>query len=139
MQYEKKNTKEILMEHGLKPTFQRLAIYNFLDKNRIHPTVDQIFSKIHHEIPTISKTTIYNTLNMFLEKNLILELTISGTEMHYDINVQPHHHFYCINCGNVFDIDMVCPHGNDKLKVVDGHLIHEIHGYFKGICKNCKS
>lgn len=137
MQMNKKDTKEILLEHGVKPTYQRLAIYDFLDQNRIHPTVDQIYSHLHEKIPTISKTTIYNTLGMFLEKKLILELTISGTEMHYDINVTPHHHFFCINCGKVFDLEIMCPHGNDQKTVIEGHQIHEVHGYFKGICKDC--
>ena len=133
------NSKEILTKYGLKPTYQRLAIYDFLDKNRIHPTVDQIYGQLHEKIPTISKTTIYNTLGMFMEKNLVIELTISGTEMHYDINVMPHHHFYCINCGTVFDIDLVCPHGNDQRSEIEGHRIDEIHGYFKGVCKDCRN
>lgn len=139
MKREKEASKEILLKHGLKPTFQRLAIYDFLDENRIHPTVDQIYNNLHHKIPTISKTTIYNTLNIFLQKNLIQELTISGTEMHYDINVSPHHHFYCTNCRRVIDLDIDYPNDHDEIKMVNGHLIQEVHVYFKGICKDCKN
>jgi len=133
----RKNTKNLLLQNGIKPTFQKIVIYKFLDHNRIHPNVDKIYAMIHEEIPTISKTTIYNTLNLFLEKNIVLGLTLSGTEMNYDINITPHHHFYCTNCGVVHDVFISCPLGNDKLKITDGHLIQEVHGYFKGICKNC--
>ncbi|MFP4548042.1 MAG: Fur family transcriptional regulator [Fidelibacterota bacterium] len=132
-----KNTKDILLKKGLKPTYQRIAIYDFLDKNRIHPTVDKIYAMLYPDIPTISKTTIYNTLKLFMKKNLVKGLTIGGAEKHYDVNVTPHHHFYCCKCGRVFDIDIHCPFYNNKQAMVDGNLVQEIHGYFKGTCKNC--
>lgn len=138
MEKETNKTKNLLLKNGLKPTYQRIVIYDFLDQNRIHPTVDTIYSMVHKELPTISKTTIYNTLNLFLDKNLILGLTITGLEMHFDINTKPHHHFYCVTCGKVYDLEIHCSHSNNKSNIIDGNLIREIHGYFKGICKNCK-
>ena len=134
-----KNIKDILLKNGIKPTAQRIIIYEFLEENRIHPNVDRIYKKIHDEIPIISKTTIYNTLNLFMEKNLILGLTLSGTEMNYDINTIPHHHFYCVSCGKVFDIDISYPHEYNQKSFIEGHQIHEVHGYFKGLCENCKN
>ncbi len=131
------DNKNVLLTNGLKPTFQRIAIYNFLDENRIHPTVDQIFEYMRDHIPTISKTTIYNTLSLFLEKKLIIAITISGAETNYDINTINHYHFYCLECGDVFDIDIEDPFASKKIEFIDGHLIQEVHGYFKGVCKKC--
>ncbi len=132
-----KKIKIIFADKGLKPTFQRLAIYNFLDKNRIHPNADIIYDKIVKKIPTISRTTVYNTMKLFIEKGLIQELTITGTESCFDIDMAPHHHFYCKICSKVYDIKIQCPYGYDHLNNIDGNKIEEVHGYFKGICHEC--
>ncbi len=131
------NIKTNLKLVEIKPTFQRLAIYDYLDKNRIHPNVDVIFENIVKQIPTMSRTTVYNTMKLFLEKGLIQDLNITGTESSYDINTVPHHHFFCKTCSKIFDISIQCPHGYDQLKKIDGNQIEEVHGYFKGICKEC--
>ena len=97
--------------------------------------MEEIYEYLTREIPTISKTTIYNTLNALLEKGIIHAITITGTETRYDFKNFPHHHFLCSRCGRVIDIDIKCPYVEKK--EFDGHRIEEIHGYFKGICKQC--
>jgi Fe2+ or Zn2+ uptake regulation protein len=130
-----KQSKEILIGKGLKPTFQRLRILEYLEKHRTHPTVEMIYEDLVKEIPTISKTTIYNTLNALLEKGVIRAITITGTESRYDLKIRPHQHFLCRRCGKVIDINIECPYV--KKGQIDGHKIEELHGYFKGICKEC--
>ena len=127
--------KELLEAKGLKPTYQRLKILEYLEKHENHPTVEMIHENLVKEIPTISKTTIYNTLNALLEKGIIHAITITGTETRYDHKVFPHHHFLCKRCGKIIDIDIKCPYVEKK--EFDGNKIEEIHGYFKGICKEC--
>lgn len=130
-----KQPKEILQDQGLKPTFQRLRILEYLQEHNNHPTVEMIYEDLAEEIPTISKTTIYNTLNVLVEKGIIHAVTITGTESRYDYESFPHHHFLCIRCGKVIDIDIECPYM--RKKQIGGHKIEELHGYFKGICKEC--
>ncbi len=127
--------KELLEAKGLKPTYQRLRILEYLEKHRTHPTVEEIYEYLTREIPTISKTTIYNTLNALLEKGIINSITITGTETRYDHNVSPHYHFLCKKCGKIIDVDIKCPYVEKK--EFDGHKIEEIHCYFKGVCKEC--
>jgi len=128
--------KNILKTKGLKPTYQRLKILEYLNKHmHTHPTVEMIYEALAGRIPTISMTTIYNTLNAFLEKNIISAVTITGTELRYDVTTKPHHHFLCKKCGKIFDIDIKCP--IIEKEQVKGNKIDEIHGYIKGICKNC--
>ncbi|KPL00682.1 MAG: hypothetical protein AMJ91_03730 [candidate division Zixibacteria bacterium SM23_73_3] len=124
-----------LQDRGIKPTYQRLRILEYLKKHENHPTVEMIYEDLIKEIPTISKTTIYNTLNALLEKGMIHTITITGTETRYDHKVSPHHHFLCKRCGKIIDIDIECPYVGKK--EFDGHRIKEIHGYFKGICREC--
>lgn len=130
-----KRFKEFLQTKGLKPTYQRLRILEYLEKHRTHPTVEEIYEYLTREIPTISKTTIYNTLNALLEKGIIHAITITGTETRYDFKTSPHRHLLCKRCGRIIDIEIECPYEGQN--EIDGHRIEERHGYFKGICKNC--
>ena len=130
-----KKAKEILEAKGFKPTFQRLRILEYLQKHKNHPTVEMIYEDLVREIPTISKTTIYNTLNALVEKGIIRAITITGTESRYDLKIRPHQHFLCRRCGRVIDINIECPYV--KKGQIGGHKIEELHGYFKGICKEC--
>ncbi|MBD3288832.1 hypothetical protein GF337_08530 [candidate division KSB1 bacterium] len=127
--------KEILKDSGIKPTFQRIKILEFLDKNPIHPTVDMIYMALFKKVPTLSKTTVYNTLDVLRQHALVNVLTISESELRYEYARKPHHHFMCKKCGSIFDVDVGCIY-QDSMSIED-HKIEEIQGYFKGICKNC--
>ncbi len=133
-----KETKNTLKKSGLKPTYQRLKVLEYLNKNKNdHATVEMIYATLTHEIPTISLTTVYNTLNAFLKKGLVSAVTITGTETRYDSITTHHHHFLCKRCGKIFNIDIQCPIMAGTNKISCGHKIEEVHGYFKGLCKDC--
>lgn len=126
---------DILKEHSIKITPQRLEILKYLDEHRNHPTADKIYSELKKNNPALSKTTVYNSLEILKNHNIIQSLTISGSESRYDFRTCMHHHFLCKKCGNVIDIDIECPN-IDKVSQ-SGYKIDEIHGYFKGICNSC--
>lgn len=127
--------KDYLEENGIKPSIQRLKIMEYLLKNYSHPTVDEIFQHLSPEIPTLSKTTIYNTLNLFIEKNIVSELMIEGNEIRYDAIKEIHGHFKCKDCGDIRNIDI------DLEKVEINGLkdvkIEETHFYLRGTCEDC--
>jgi Fur family peroxide stress response transcriptional regulator len=130
--------KNILKNKNIKPTYHRLKILEYIIKNiGTHPTAEMIYDALKSEIPTISMTTVYNTMNSFLDKGLVTSVIITGTEVRYDYNISPHHHFQCRKCGKIFDIDIKCPFVAGEKKVVNGHKIEKVHRYFKGICKDC--
>lgn len=129
--------KQILIDKGIKPTYQRIKILEYLDKNKAHPTVDMIYAALFKKVPTLSKTTVYNTLDVLRKHDLVDVLTITESEMRYEYIHQPHHHFYCRQCKMIVDIDVNCVYQEEMC--VEGHKIEQIHGYFKGICSNCLS
>jgi Fe2+ or Zn2+ uptake regulation protein len=133
------NINEIIIklrEKNIKVTPQRIAIINFLEENRIHPTAEIIFENIVKNYPAMSLATVYNTLEKLEEINEISKLKITEENIvNYDINLNNHHHFYCKKCKKIFDVDINCDYF--KVKNIGGNLIEEVHGYFKGICKNC--
>lgn len=125
----------LLKENAVKITSQRLEILRYLDTHNTHPTVDQIYLNLKEKIPSLSKTTVYHSLDVFKAHGMIQTLTISGLELRYDFNCAMHRHFLCKNCGRIFDIDSSCPY-LEKIRK-EGYQIDEAHGYFKGICKDC--
>lgn len=131
----KKNPDKYLIEHGIKPSYQRLKIFEYLLEHETHPTVDEIYKYLSNEIPTLSKTTVYNTLNLFIEKGIVTVITIEEKETRYDANTSMHGHFKCRQCGNVYDFHTDLSYmDSDSL---DGFKVEEKHIYFKGICKKC--
>lgn len=126
---------ELLKENNLKVTPQRIMILKYLGNHRIHPTADKIYSSLKKSIPSLSKTTVYNSLDILKKFGLIQALTICGVEQRYEFSNYMHHHFLCKKCGKIIDIDIKCP--NIQKTIEQGHKIEEVHGYFKGICKNC--
>lgn len=130
-----KQLQNRLEQKGLRPSQQRLKIFEYLNENRVHPTVDSIFEGLRQDLPTISKTTIYNTLRLLIKNGLASDLTISGYDVRYDAETSPHSHFLCKQCGRVIDIEKVsCPHIKRE---VAGNRVDEVHLYFKGVCKKC--
>jgi Fe2+ or Zn2+ uptake regulation protein len=126
---------KVLKNNLIKITPQRLIVLEYLDKNCTHPTADEIYSHLKKKHPSLSKTTVYNALEILNKHRIIQSLTISGNELRYDLNHGMHHHFYCKNCECVVDVELKCSN-IEKMKKY-GHQIEEIHGYIKGICKRC--
>ena len=116
-------------------SYQRLKVLEYLTQNHCHPTVDQIFTDIQKDIPTLSKTTVYNTLRALAEAGLVRVITVDDKEARYDIVTKDHGHFKCEFCGAIFDfpieIDSLIPEELSKFR------IHDKNVYFKGICPKC--
>jgi len=127
--------KEILLEHGIGPSYQRIKIFDFLMKQRIHPSVDEIYQAVYKEIPTLSKTTVYNTLNLFAEHGMVRMLTLVDGEARYDVDMSNHVHFVCDRCGKIYDIFTEEPFF--KKEYLDGHQVREEHVYLRGVCREC--
>ncbi len=135
-EYHIENIGDYLKEHEIKPSIQRIKIFEYLLENHTHPTVDEIFQKLASEIPTLSKTTVYNTLNLFVEQKIVQEIIIEENEVRYDLKEdETHGHFKCKSCGVITDFDL------DVKKIDLSDLgdaqIDEMHFYFKGICEEC--
>ena len=130
------NLKEEPKNRNIRLSHQRLKILEFIANNRIHPTVDNIYNALHKEIPTLSKTTVYNTLKTLVDADLVKIVNIEENEARYDIDTDSHGHFKCESCGDVFDFDIdIDSFISDELV---GFKINHRDVYFKGICNNCQ-
>jgi len=104
-QYTRDNLAENLRAHGINPTHQRIEIAHALFSRCEHLSADQIMAIVNERHSETSKATVYNTLNLFLEKKLIREVIVNPNKVFYDPNTSPHYHMYDVESGELTDID----------------------------------
>jgi Fe2+ or Zn2+ uptake regulation protein len=98
------NAVSILRECGIRPTPQRVAVVEFIYGSRSHPSADEVLEKVRPKCPTISRATVYNTLNLLVERGLLkLQILQEGTVV-FDPNIKQHHHFIDEDSGEIYDI-----------------------------------
>ncbi|MEK6592713.1 MAG: Fur family transcriptional regulator [Pseudomonadota bacterium] len=104
--YTRDNLTEVLRGHGINPTHQRIEIAHALFSRCAHLSAEQILAIVNERNSETSKATVYNTLNLFLEKKLIREVIVDPRKVFYDPTTTPHHHFYNVDTGELTDIDV---------------------------------
>lgn len=133
-----KETQDIsqhLLQHGIRPSLQRIAIVDYLFKNHTHPTADEIYATLQPGMPTLSKTTVYNTLKLLADHGVALCLTIDEKNTRFDGNTHPHAHFKCKHCGKIIDImnyELPTPPQGD-------FDVEETALFLFGKCSECKN
>lgn len=95
---------ETLRQHGIQPSAQRVAIASYVLGTSDHPTADDVFRVVTKSFPHVSRATVYNTLNLFVEKGLLRSLTITEGHVAFDPNVERHHHFIDEDSGRIIDV-----------------------------------
>ncbi len=134
-----KEAYDRLVACGVRPSVQRVAIMDYLLTHPTHPTVEEVYNGICEEIHTLSRTTVYNTLRLFSERNAAQMITIDEHRVCYDGDIRPHVHFFCRHCGKVHDFfDENVPQVNLP-RTVEGHHVDEVQLYYKGTCKECQN
>jgi Fur family iron response transcriptional regulator len=94
-----------LLDHGVRPTKQRLQIALMVLTRPCHFSADQVLAGVRRSGAAVSKATVYNTLNLFRRQGLIREVTVDPDRVMYDSTTRPHHHFYNAATGELIDIE----------------------------------
>ena len=128
---------ERLITYNIKPSMQRMAIMDYLMEHRTHPSADEIYTALSPVMPTLSKTTVHNTLRLFAEQGAALMLTIDERNTNFDADTSAHAHFLCKECGKIYDLKSKLDTKLTEAFQSEGNEITEMHYYYKGICKNC--
>lgn len=130
----KESAQDRLRKYNIKPSVQRMAVLDYLMNHHTHPTADTIFNALYPSIPTLSKATVYNTLNLLTEQGVIQMITIDERNARFDARETPHLHFRCNECGEIFDFDL--PHF--QMEVLKDFEISDIQLYCRGVCPACQ-
>ena len=121
-------------------TPERYAILKAVYATNGHFTLDELGTKLANEYKfPVSRATLYNTLNLFLELRLVIRHRFQGTtkyEACYDNN--SHCHQICTVCGKVTEvrspeITLAIDAMHLKRFRKDGYTL-----YIYGICSMCQ-
>ncbi len=128
-----------LKDKGLRITPQRTAIMHYLLNTVEHPSAEQIYKKIRQSYPMISLSTVYKTLDMLKEKEMVNGIEVQG-EMRFDAHIDEHLNLICIDCGKIKDVDEGSikeirkrAAGKSRYRILKSNF--ELFGY----CNVCKS
>lgn len=114
-----------LIEQGIKPSAQRVAVAGYVLATEDHPSADMVWHAVQRNFPMISRATVYNTLNLFVKKGLLREYVITEGRVVFDPNVTPHHHFIDEATGHIHDV----PWNKVQVCNVENLREYEIHDY----------
>ena len=124
-----------LRQKGIKASYQRVCIYDYFMSSKDHPSVSQVFSDLHTLVPSLSRATVYNTVNLFVTKNILTPVQVDGPEVRYDLSEPGHAHFHCSGCHAIVDV----PVGETVVPPeLQGFLVQEVQLHFMGLCPGCR-
>jgi Fur family transcriptional regulator, iron response regulator len=98
------NVVETLTEHGIQPSAHRVAVAQYVLTTHDHPSADRVWDRVRDRFPMISRATVYNTLNLFVEKGLLRELHLAEDSVVFDPKLERHHHLIDDETGQIHDI-----------------------------------
>ena len=115
-----------------------MRTYDYLLTHRTHPSIEEIYLALCDDIPTLSKTTVYNTLKLFVEHGAAQMLTIDEHNGCFDGDLSLHAHFLCKSCNKIFDLP--APKEDELITKMqnEGFQVEATHYYYRGICPSCK-
>ena len=139
------NIKEILESNGFKFTQQRRAIFNvMLDHKDEHLNIEEVFSIVREREPDIGIATVYRTLGLFEELNIVSKVNFDDGYSRYELGSEAeysdHHHLICLNCGGITEIKL--NHFTDLEDSISRSEEFDIVNHnlkFYGYCKNCRN
>ena len=116
-----KDNISTLRQCDIRPTPQRIAVVEYVLKSKTHPSADDVLSHAREKCPTVSRATVYNTLNLLVEKGLLRTQLIKEGTVVFDPNLKKHHHFIDDETGYIYDIPWghLEVKGREKLKGFD--------------------
>lgn len=117
---------------------QRESIKTYLATHSNHPTAETVYLSVKEEFPNISLGTVYRNLALLEETGEIIKLSTGRGPDRYDGCVDPHYHFFCTDCGEVWDLEM---ESIEHINVIANHnfdgIIEENITHFYGKCPKC--
>jgi len=94
-----------LRSKGYKATPQRIAICRIALNSRAHPSAQQVYDEVKKIHPTVSLATVYKTLEVLRDLDLVQEINFPKGQARFDSYMNPHINLICLKCGSITDLD----------------------------------
>lgn len=117
--------KSEIQKSGLKATPQRIAILGAMHKLG-HASADMVAERLRDVFPSLTVATIYNVLESFLAKGLVVRRFSSNNKMYFDVNTHAHAHLYFVDDNHYSDYD-----DNELIELVNDYLKNKTIPNFK--------
>lgn len=125
---------EVAEQKGFSPSYTRMRVFNYMKDYPEHPTVDDIYQALKPEIPSLSKTTVYNVLKLFITHDLVMLINTDDSLKRYELKLEDHSHFICTSCNKIIDIPLITiPKGQ-----LSNYHVSETEVILKGVCRDCQ-
>ena len=130
-----------LRQAGLRLTPQRLAICRALADNDTHPTAQVLFEQLQAQFPSLSRATVYNTLEVLVRSGLAHELGTAGDNaIHYDADTAPHVNLVCVKCHRIEDLpDVPLDKVAQQVAQGSGYEVQGARVVYYGLCPACRA
>jgi Fe2+ or Zn2+ uptake regulation protein len=93
-----------LAGRGLRLTDQRRLILAVVQETDRHPTAEWVHAAVRRRRPRVSLATVYRNLRLLARQGLLAEIQ-AGPSLRFDARVHRHHHFTCIACERIIDLE----------------------------------
>ena len=132
---------------GFRLTFPRQVILDILDKTEHHMSAEEIYIELHKKYPSIGLTTIYRTLDMLANLDIVNKFDFGDGRARYElkgVQEKHHHHLICRGCGRIIDYKDFIDEETQLVKKIEERLskkyrfridTHQFHFY--GLCNEC--
>ena len=128
-----------LGKSGLRITPQREHVYHVLLGKKDHPTAEEVFIRSKKGMPEISMATVYNCLDALVSCGLVKQVNQDREATRFCSNMQPHHHFYCDECGVAHDIEREDAFGAPPVAMPRGFKPTRYEVTIRGLCPECEA
>ena len=129
---------EACRSKGLRMTPQRLAIFRELAATSEHPSVEAIYQCVRPHLPNISLDTVYRVLATLQDHGIISRVEVLDDRARYDANRQCHHHFVCVRCQKVEDVEWpALDRMSFPREACSWGDIDRVYAEIRGICRAC--
>lgn len=135
MKYTHEQFKNLLVQHQVQPSNYRIRILDCLSQKDIHPTADELFQLLRDDFPTLSKMTVYNTIDVLLAASLIRKVSMGTSETRYDGAIVDHGHFKCDVCHTIYNVE--CDFSTLVTVGLNEFKVKHQDVYFYGTCAKC--
>ena len=134
-QQDERHLTEQLGATGFRLTPQRQQVYDVLRHKRDHPTAEEVFIRAKKTLPEISHATVYNCLDALVKCRLVRPVQLERGATRYCPNMEEHCHYYCNECGTVFDVALTAD--SPLLPQPKGFKISRYDIAVHGVCADC--
>jgi Fur family transcriptional regulator, iron response regulator len=121
----------VLRDHGINPSAQRVAVAQYVLHTVEHPSADEVWTRVRKRFPHVSRATVYNTLNLFVEKGLVRQFVLTEGRVVFDPKMEDHHHFIDEESGRIHDVPWAAVRVS-KAPKLDGFEIREYQVVMRG-------